>query len=222
MCAYCHVPNVGTHRCSRCHAQFYCGRDCQLADWRNHKADCKMLTKKDSPQDACVRPVVLPEAPLGTHITAACGTWLTKSSLRLLGLFMAALYPRRDPLVAVVVVDVKCVTAAAPWHFRITDAGVADDAEMEMEGVRDIVVERRRLRGGACGIIVVRLWFAEPIPGVETRRKWFVIDLAVSPEVRDVHMRAVVPPGMQIDKSRSQVVAECIKSIHKDKTTVSE
>lgn len=29
--------------CSRCEAEMYCSRECQLSDWRNHKVTCKRL-----------------------------------------------------------------------------------------------------------------------------------------------------------------------------------
>lgn len=28
------------HECSGCHAQYYCGGECQAADWPRHQAEC--------------------------------------------------------------------------------------------------------------------------------------------------------------------------------------
>ena len=32
-----------TNKCSRCKTTAYCGRECQAADWRRHKRECKAL-----------------------------------------------------------------------------------------------------------------------------------------------------------------------------------
>jgi len=34
-------------RCSRCHDRLYCGKACQVSDWKTHKLDCKV---KPTPQ----------------------------------------------------------------------------------------------------------------------------------------------------------------------------
>ena len=43
-CATCSkVPEEGAaplQRCSRCHTTCYCSKDCQKADWKNHKKQC--------------------------------------------------------------------------------------------------------------------------------------------------------------------------------------
>ena len=39
-CAACGTTDVHLQRCSRCKAVSYCGRECQAADWRTHKATC--------------------------------------------------------------------------------------------------------------------------------------------------------------------------------------
>ncbi|KDR69935.1 hypothetical protein GALMADRAFT_255247 [Galerina marginata CBS 339.88] len=42
-CSVCKKPDNGEvkiQRCSRCHSRFYCGRECQTADWPTHKAAC--------------------------------------------------------------------------------------------------------------------------------------------------------------------------------------
>ena len=219
MCARCHVV-PGTKRCSMCHAQFYCGAACQKADWRDHKSDCKMMSKKDTADVACVQPIVSPDSPLQMRITAACGTWLTKSSLRFLGLYTAVMFPNRDPLVAVAIFNVECVTASAPWTFRITDTAVADSSSSSdagaMEGMRDCI-ERRR-RGGTLGIVLVNLEFKKPIPGVAVCGTRFVIDVDVGAAFRKAQMGAVVPPGMPVEMCRGRVIAECIQCIHKDKS----
>lgn len=40
-CAHCGKSAVNLKRCGICHKVFYCGHDCQKADWTAHKADCK-------------------------------------------------------------------------------------------------------------------------------------------------------------------------------------
>lgn len=39
-CASCGRMN-GLKKCASCHHTFYCSRDCQRADWKKHKAQCK-------------------------------------------------------------------------------------------------------------------------------------------------------------------------------------
>jgi len=41
-CWYCHtMSQIGTKRCSRCHYARYCNRECQVADWKEHKKSCE-------------------------------------------------------------------------------------------------------------------------------------------------------------------------------------
>lgn len=35
---------LATQRCSRCKMAWYCSRDCQLRQWKKHKAICGMFT----------------------------------------------------------------------------------------------------------------------------------------------------------------------------------
>ena len=42
-CAECGKP--ATNRCSRCKNQWYCSRDCQLRQWKGHKAMCDLFFK---------------------------------------------------------------------------------------------------------------------------------------------------------------------------------
>lgn len=39
-CVKCNRSNVPMSRCTRCKNVFYCGRDCQKADWKVHKLNC--------------------------------------------------------------------------------------------------------------------------------------------------------------------------------------
>jgi hypothetical protein len=41
VCGKCGAAAV--KRCSRCHFQWYCGRECQVNDWKAHKSVCDML-----------------------------------------------------------------------------------------------------------------------------------------------------------------------------------
>lgn len=41
-CANC--GKVATQRCSRCKNQWYCSRDCQLKQWKAHKAICDVIS----------------------------------------------------------------------------------------------------------------------------------------------------------------------------------
>ena len=31
--------------CSRCHSEYYCSKECQKADWKNHKRICKQVVE---------------------------------------------------------------------------------------------------------------------------------------------------------------------------------
>jgi len=46
-CANC--GKVATQRCSKCKNQWYCSRDCQVKQWKAHKALCEVISqnKKD-------------------------------------------------------------------------------------------------------------------------------------------------------------------------------
>eukprot|EP00961_Rhodomonas_salina_P006683 90765-Rhodomonas_salina.1 len=39
-CAACGVKNSIMKRCTRCRIVYYCGRDCQVAHWGQHKVQC--------------------------------------------------------------------------------------------------------------------------------------------------------------------------------------
>ena len=40
ICTYC-KEDGGDFQCSKCKVSFYCSRDCQVADWKQHKIKCK-------------------------------------------------------------------------------------------------------------------------------------------------------------------------------------
>ena len=42
-CKYCHLESESLKTCSACGTAQYCKRDCQTADWSDHKAECKMI-----------------------------------------------------------------------------------------------------------------------------------------------------------------------------------
>jgi len=44
-CANAGCESAGHHCCSKCKVQFYCSRDCQLADWKKHKEICSQIIK---------------------------------------------------------------------------------------------------------------------------------------------------------------------------------
>jgi len=57
-CCRAECDGVGERRCSECRGAFYCGRECQLADWRaRHRASCgacaRCGTRPASVDDAC-------------------------------------------------------------------------------------------------------------------------------------------------------------------------
>jgi len=37
----CRCGKDGSKKCSKCFTVFYCSRECQLTDWKNHKNNCK-------------------------------------------------------------------------------------------------------------------------------------------------------------------------------------
>ena len=46
-CAVCQKPN-SRQRCSRCHNERYCGRECQVNHWPKHKKKCKSSQKQNN------------------------------------------------------------------------------------------------------------------------------------------------------------------------------
>ncbi|KAF9523940.1 hypothetical protein CPB83DRAFT_645991 [Crepidotus variabilis] len=52
-CAVCKKTSGPSYqplqKCSRCQSQVYCGRECQTADWPNHKAACKAVLTNGEP-----------------------------------------------------------------------------------------------------------------------------------------------------------------------------
>lgn len=44
-CDYCMTGNKKLKKCSKCMKMFYCGRECQQKDWRNHKYECSLLAE---------------------------------------------------------------------------------------------------------------------------------------------------------------------------------
>ena len=44
-CDYCHENNA-KKKCANCKVARYCNRDCQVAHWRKHKADCHKITER--------------------------------------------------------------------------------------------------------------------------------------------------------------------------------
>ena len=44
-CDYCSKPSP-TKNCARCMSYYYCDRNCQVANWKNHKEHCSFLKSK--------------------------------------------------------------------------------------------------------------------------------------------------------------------------------
>ena len=45
-CHVCKRMEDGNKRCSGCYNVFYFSRDCQVADWTNHKTECQIIQKE--------------------------------------------------------------------------------------------------------------------------------------------------------------------------------
>ena len=46
LCTVCDKVAAKAGRCARCKDAWYCGRDCQAKDWKNHKKQCKKVAEK--------------------------------------------------------------------------------------------------------------------------------------------------------------------------------
>ena len=46
MCEKCGKSATTTKRCRGCKLVRYCSEECQLGDWRAHKADCKRVQQE--------------------------------------------------------------------------------------------------------------------------------------------------------------------------------
>jgi len=57
VCRNCHAGNA-EKRCSKCHCVRYCSRDCQVNDWKSHKAVCANLSELPDWENAEVPQVV--------------------------------------------------------------------------------------------------------------------------------------------------------------------
>ncbi|KAG2386673.1 hypothetical protein C9374_002417 [Naegleria lovaniensis] len=44
LCAFCNSHSETMSKCSKCKTVIYCGKQCQIKDWRNHKVFCNSLT----------------------------------------------------------------------------------------------------------------------------------------------------------------------------------
>merc|ERR1712083_904500 len=44
-CKLCGIRTEKLSKCSRCKRTWYCGGECQVADWRNHKEICRQRTQ---------------------------------------------------------------------------------------------------------------------------------------------------------------------------------
>lgn len=52
-CFHCSAPgNPTLLRCARCRGAFYCGKDCQTADWKLHKIVCRTLSENQEHHEA--------------------------------------------------------------------------------------------------------------------------------------------------------------------------
>jgi len=58
ICSSCGKP--ATQRCSKCKNQWYCSRDCQLRQWKGHKALCAIISEQIK-ADKELRPEPKPE-----------------------------------------------------------------------------------------------------------------------------------------------------------------
>eukprot|EP00730_Choanoeca_flexa_P015540 TRINITY_DN715_c0_g1_i1.p1 TRINITY_DN715_c0_g1~~TRINITY_DN715_c0_g1_i1.p1 ORF type:complete len:178 (+),score=29.26 TRINITY_DN715_c0_g1_i1:35-535(+) len=48
MCANMTCTKKSSKRCARCHVYFYCSRECQIANFKAHKHDCKQWAQLDA------------------------------------------------------------------------------------------------------------------------------------------------------------------------------
>ncbi|EGD74099.1 hypothetical protein PTSG_13224 [Salpingoeca rosetta] len=44
-CFACKQEQARLQTCARCHCVWYCGRECQVADWKRHKVSCRLCTE---------------------------------------------------------------------------------------------------------------------------------------------------------------------------------
>jgi hypothetical protein len=49
----CGIESVSMKLCSKCKDVYYCGRDCQVAHWPDHKARCKAISKSQGGGHGC-------------------------------------------------------------------------------------------------------------------------------------------------------------------------
>ncbi|VDP23199.1 unnamed protein product [Onchocerca flexuosa] len=47
-CVYCQAADVKLKTCERCYDAFYCNRECQVADWPDHKISCRSRTQAEA------------------------------------------------------------------------------------------------------------------------------------------------------------------------------
>jgi hypothetical protein len=47
-CVVCGARGSKLFRCTRCKERYYCGKECQLQDWKDHKRVCRKVDDKDT------------------------------------------------------------------------------------------------------------------------------------------------------------------------------
>jgi len=49
ICVVCHAE--AEQRCSRCHSEWYCSRQCQVKDWKRHKSMCTVIAENGKAEE---------------------------------------------------------------------------------------------------------------------------------------------------------------------------
>jgi hypothetical protein len=144
-CHFCQRPGAPNH-CGKCNVVFYCNRDCQVADWKNHKKFCNVVTKQQPPTPGMF---TMTKTPKGTQISfgyqAKQFTLAARDEFEAAVAAVEALGIEPPPLVEAGVTSIKMAITALNVPFIATlwlqETQYGPDASPEIRRVQELATK---------------------------------------------------------------------------------